>query len=295
MKEANFLGVILVLLSSLSFALSTIFGKVLTNNTNMSGVVTSFTRFVLGTIVMLLYILIKKKSLKPVNIKPILIRGICNSLAISIFAMSFKYTTITNANMLHMTYPVFVILLAPYFLNEKPNKSNYIYLLIIMVSSYIIVNPKFNSVNIGDIISLASAIIAALSIMTLTAARKSDEAYLIIFYVMLIGTVINFPLAFKDLASFEMRGLVPMLLSGLLGVVGQILITWGYKYVDSATGALVSSSRIVMVSLMGILFLSEPINARVIIGTILNTGSLVGLSGYFSRRREGKEVQINNE
>ncbi len=36
------------------------------------------------------------------------------------FSAAYKYTTITNINMLHMTYPVFVILLAPpYFTKEK--------------------------------------------------------------------------------------------------------------------------------------------------------------------------------
>lgn len=277
------MGIFLVLLSSLCFSLSSVFGKIVTTNTNMSAVVTSFSRFLLGASLMFIYILHTKKSLKPVNFKPIFLRGIFNSFSIILFSYGFQYTTVTNTNMLHMTYPVFVILLTPYFLNEKINKSNYLYLAIIMISSYIIVNPNFSGVNIGDLLALFSAITGSLSIMTLTASRKSDEGYLIIFYVMLIGTLINLPLSFKDLMSFEIRGFIPVFLSALMGFLGQIFITMGYKYVDSATGALVSSSRIVIAALIGIVFLSEPISFRIIIGGILITASLVGLSGYFNR------------
>ena len=253
------MGVFLILLSALSFTFSTYFGKLVTNTTEMSGVITSFGRFFLGTIIIGLYILYKKKSLKSPDIKPIIYRSGFNSFAIMLYSMAYSYTTITNINMLNMTYPIFVLLCAPYFTKEIIDKKNYIYLAIIMTGSYIVANPSFGDINVGDLLALASAVMAAFSIMSLTNATKNNESYIIIFYVMLFGTIFNLPFAYKDILAFDMSAIVPVFMSSLLGIFGQVFITFGYKYVDSATGSLTSASRIVMAAIVGYIFLDEPI------------------------------------
>ncbi len=278
------IGIFIVLLSGLFFTLSSYFGKVVTNVTDMSGVITSFARFFIGTISMFTYIVFTKKTLKTPNIKPILYRALFNSIAIILYSTAYNYTTITNVNMLHMTFPVFVVLLAPYFTKEKIKKNTYIYLIIIMIGVYIVANPSFGNFNLGDLLALISALFASFSILSLTESRKENPAYLIIFYVMLFGTLINIPTAIKDLSNFDMNGLIPVLTCGIMGFLGQIFITWGYKYVDSATGSLVSASRIIMAALIGYAFLGEPINLRIIIGMVLITLSLIGVSGYFSKK-----------
>lgn len=280
------MGVLLIVLSALAFSLSSYFGKIVTNTTAMSGVITSFGRFFLGAISFFLYIMFKRNSFKAPDIKPIAYRAIFNSIAIILFSTAFQYTTITNANMLHMTYPVFVILLAPFYTKETIRKNIYLYLISIMIGSYVVANPSFNSINMGDILALLSAIIAAFSILSLTESRKENEGYIIIFYVMLMGTIVNIPFAYKDLANFDMSALTLVFISSALGVLGQIFITWGYKYVDSATGSLAATSRIVMSGLIGYLFLNEPLNLRIIIGMTLITLSLVGLSGYFDKKKK---------
>lgn len=278
------MGAFYVLLSALFFVLSSVYGKIVTNTTGMSGIITSLGRFLIGTVAMFIYMIYEKKNFKPVNFKPIFSRALFNGLTVLLYSIGFQYTTVTNVNMLQMTYPIFIILLTPYFTKEKIKPSTYIYLTIIMASTFIVVNPKFNSVNIGDVLSLLSAITSAVSIMNLTAARRTDEGYMIVFYVMLLGAIFTLPFSYKDLICFESKGLLPLLLSSLFGFLGQVFITIGYKYVDSATGALVSTSRIVFATLIGVLFLGEPINSRIITGGMLIIISLIGLSGYFNKR-----------
>ena len=188
------------------------------------------------------------------------------------------------------TYPVFVILLAPFITKEKNKKSNYIYLFMIMLGSYIVSNPSFSNINVGDTASIGSAIFSALSIFALTQARKNNEGYLIVFYVMFIGIFINLPFAYKDLSTFDINGIVPVLLSAFSGFFGQVFLTWGYKYVDSATGSLLSTSRIFMATIIGVLLLSEPLNARIIIGMILISITLIGISGYFDKHRNKESI-----
>lgn len=285
-----YLGVLLILISSLCFVLSIYFGKIVTTTTSMTAVVTSFSRLLIGAIIMAIYMVATKKTFKSKDFKPVASRAFLNSFSIILSSWAIKYTTITNANMLHMTYPVFVILLAPFITKEKNNKSNYIYLFIIMLGSYIVSNPSFSNINVGDAASIGSAIFSALSIFALTMARKNNEGYLIVFYVMFIGIFINFPFAYRDLSTFDSNGIVPVLLSAFSGFFGQVFLTWGYKYVDSATGSLLSTSRIFMATGIGVLFLSEPINTRIIIGMILISLTLIGLSGYFDKYKNKTDI-----
>ena len=279
------MGHILVLLSALLFSLSSYFGKIVTNTTNMSGVITSFSRFFIGTILMFGYIIISKKTFKANRFKPIARRAIFNSFAIILMSSALNYTTMTNANMLNMTYPVFVILLAPLVLKEKIKKSTYFYLVAIMLGSYIIADPQFGSINKGDIMSFVSSIMAGVSVLSLKEASNENEGYLIVFYVMLIGTIVNIPFSINSIINFESSVLFFVIISGSIGFIAQIFLTEGYKYVDSSTGALLSSSRIVISAIMGIILLGEPLNLSIILGIILIGGSLVGISGYFHKKK----------
>lgn len=279
------MGLVLILISSLFFVVSSYFGKVVTNTTEMTAIVTSFSRFVLGAVVMLIYILLTKKSFRPVRVKLIFARSIFNCIALILFSWALQYTTITNVNMLHMTYPVFVILLVPFITKERNKKNTFVYLAAIMLGTYLVSNPSFASINIGDVIALSSAVVAAIAVIYLKEASRYNEGYLIVFYVMLIGTFFNLPFAYRDLAAFELNGLIPVLLSALLGFLGQVFLTLGYKYVDSATGSMLSTSRIALAAVIGYIFLSEPLNLRIIIGIILISASLVGISGFIGRKK----------
>lgn len=285
-KNETLIGIILILLSALSFAASSSYGKFVTMNSSMSGMVNSFSRFLLGAVVMFIYIIATKRSFKPNKFKHIGIRSVFNSISIMLFSLGFQYTTITNANMLQMTYPVFVLLLAPLIYNEKVKKKSYIYLAIIMLGCYLVALPDFATVNIGDFYSILSSVAAAIGILSLKEASQHDESYIIIFYVMFLATIINFPFVVKDLVIPESKVLVNIFLSALTGVLGQVFITMGYKYVDSATGAIVSASRILIAAILGTLLFADPLNARVIIGGIIILVALIGISGYFDRFRK---------
>lgn len=278
------IGILYILLSALFFAASSSFGKMVTMNSSMSGIVNSFSRFLLGTIVMFIYMVSTNKSFKTNKFKHIFIRSAFNSISIMLFSLGFQYTTITNANMLQMTYPVFVLILAPIIYNDKINKKSYLYLGIIMVGCYLVAFPNFTSINIGDVYSVLSSVAAAISILSLKEASKFDESYIIIFYVMLIATLINLPFVIRDLAMPDMEVLFEIFLSAVTGVLGQVFITMGYKYVDNATGAVVSASRILIAAILGVVLFSDPMNFRVIFGGTIIVIALIGISGYFDNR-----------
>ena len=286
------MGFIIIFMSGIFFAMSAYFTKIVTNITSMSGVISSFSRYFIGAIIMFIYIIVTKKTFKSKDFKPVIWRSVFNSLSIVIYTAALGYTTMTNATMLKLTYPVFVVLLVPLMLKgESIKKSTYLYLFLIMLGSYIVADPSFGNINKGDLLSLIAAVVAAISIIYLKKARENNDGYLIVFYVMFIGVFVNIPFSINDLVNFEVNGLIYVIFSALLGILGQVFLTWGFKYTDPATGSLISSSRIVLSAIIGIVFLNEPFNIRIVIGMVLIFGSLVGLSGYF----DTSKVLIDDE
>jgi len=69
------MGVILILISAVFFVLGSFFGKMVINTTDMSAVVTTFIRMVLGFSIMGTYMIINKKSFVSNDWKPVLERA----------------------------------------------------------------------------------------------------------------------------------------------------------------------------------------------------------------------------
>lgn len=286
------MGIFFILTSSVFFSLSAYFGKLLVNTTDMNAIITSFTRYALGSIVMILYMLIKKKSFIPNKIGPITKRSIFNSGALILSTLALNYTTLTNANILHLTYPVFVVILAPFVTKEKSKKSAYFFLALIFIGSYIISNPDLTHINLGDFVAFLSAIFAGLSILYLTEARKTESGSIIVLYLMVIGAIINGPMVIKDLGLISMDSIVIILSAATFGFFGQVFTTEAFRYLDSATGAMLSTSRIIFATLLGYFLLAEPLSLRIIFGISITTVALIGVSGYFKLPENNFAVAI---
>ena len=272
-----------MLLSSLFFTLSTYFGKLVSNYTEMDAVITSFVRNFLGVLGIGLFMYLKGISFKPVKKKPLYIRSALNSLAFILLTGSLNFTTITNANMINLTYPVFVFLLARFITGEVLKPSAFVYLFLILVGSYIVSDPHLKSFNIGDLIAFGSAFFTGTSILYLTETRKTESTVIIVFYLMIFGLFLNFPLVINDIGLLSMDSIGIVLLAAAASFLGQAFTTLGFKYVDSATGSMLSSSRMLMAALIGFFFLSEPLNFRIVMGIILISIALVGVSGYYKK------------
>ncbi len=271
-------GIALLILAEFCFASATVFAKYVTNSSDIPAIEITFFRVALGSIVAAFYMWHTGTSFRPKKVKLVVARALFSFSALVAFFYAVEHSSVTNGNMLNMTYPVFIFLLAPLFRLEKLKKLSLIFLVIAMAGIYLVVFPDFSSINKGDVIGLLSGILAAFAIITLSVAREYDSTVLIVFYLMTIGTMCN---AIMMIPVFVMPGAgqLPALFgSGIMGVMGQVMLTMGYKNVSAKAGSMVSSSRIVFAALMGFLFFSEPLLPRILLGGLLIILSIIGVS-----------------
>ena len=174
-------GIVFLLLSALAFAFSTVFVKIITLQSDIPTLQITSVRFFLSFLIMLTYVIIRRKPLRPNNTKYVVLRAILNIGAVAFLFLGVKLSTITKANMLNMTYPVFVFIVAPWINKEKTRPSNYLFLFITMIGVYLVASPTVATFNIGDVYALCSSLIGGMAISVLREARKYDESYLILF------------------------------------------------------------------------------------------------------------------
>ncbi len=270
-------GIIYLLLAELVFALSSVFAKYAVQGSDLSGLQVVFFRFVFGSILAFYLLKRNNESFKPNNIKLVIYRSIFNTLSAMLFYFSLAYTTVTNTNMLSMTYPIWVVLFAPMVLHERFRKRNLFFVAVAVIGIYLVVHPNFSSINMGDITAFLSGVAAGGSIISLREARKTDSTNLIIFYLMTFALVFNGLILIPIYKNPTQLQWLYITLSAIFGLAAQFFITHGYKYIDATKGSLVSSSRIVIAMALGVVLFSDNITLQIILGAILIFGAQIGV------------------
>ncbi|MFO8063679.1 MAG: DMT family transporter [Spirochaetia bacterium] len=277
------MGVLIILLSAVLFAGTTVFVKLGAEIADISGRTSAFVRFFFGFMVIAAYALATGKSLRPRAPGLVALRALTNTLAVVLFFSGLQLTTVTNGNMLNMTYPVFVFAVAPLLNREATPRVYYLFLALTLAGIYLVLSPAegpaFSGINAGDMLALASAVAAAVAISALREARKHDGSFLILFYLFSFGTVASF---FVMLPGFSMPPTHALgVLTGVAvcAFAGQLTLTVGYRYISAAGGAIVSAARIVFAAVLGSLIFADPIGWKTLLGGAFILISLIGVSG----------------
>jgi drug/metabolite transporter (DMT)-like permease len=199
-----------------------------------------------------------------------------------------RYTTVTKSNILNLTYPVFVFLAAPYIAAEKQKLQHVAFLAVAMIGAGLVVTGGTNGIdlggiNIGDVLSLLSGVVAGFAISGLREARKHDSSPVILFYQMGFGTVVTLLWMLPSFAMPRGWGLAHTLLAAAASNAGQYFLTEGYRHISASLGAIVLESGILFAALLGISLFHDPLTPPIIAGGVLILGSIAGVSGIFGR------------
>ena len=278
-----------ILASALFFALSTLLAKFAVHD-NVSTWTVTFMRFFIGFLVILAYLPFANTPLEPRNVWVLVFRGVSNWLAVYLFYLAIRYTTITNANLLNLTYPVFVALLAPLFLREYLKLRDWFVLAMAGAGIYLVVNPNFQHVNIGDLIGLAGGVTAGFAIIALCFARKDNHTVTVLLVMLGVGTILSAPAVFtENFTRFSGRTWIILIACGTTGVAGQFAITAAFKHLSAFAGSITGMARVVMAAILGFFFLAEIPTWNVVAGSIVLFTAIALLSG------SGKNIQLERK
>jgi len=199
-----------------------------------------------------------------------------NIIAVFFFYLGVSYGSVTGANILNMTYPAFVALFSIYLLGERVDGSAWLGIALALAGAWFALQKEGAGFLQGDLFGLLSAVTAGLALVYLRKCRQSYSTETILLYLFKIGFLVTLgPVIYLLWSSpgGEQGALYYIGVSALLGIGGQVALTFGYRYVTAIEGSILSASRILIALLAGFLLLSHEISAFNVMGACLILGA----------------------
>lgn len=236
-------------------------------------------RLLLGFVIVTTLLGLRKRSPAPRNYVLLIGRAVANSLAVYCFYQAVQTTSVSHANILNMTYPIFVALITWGFLPDQRDFRMMLALVGAFGGIVLILYPQEMALDINHFWGLGSGISAALAIVALNLSRKVHDSETVLFYMFGIGSLIIYGGFHQRMVIEQARDLVYLLICGAFGIAGQYLITIGFRYISAVEGSIISSTRILIAAFVGPMIAIDPaLTSRGWLGALLIFGANVYLA-----------------
>lgn len=152
-----------------------------------------FARFLLGFVVVTTTMIVGRQRIKPKNYHYLLGRTIANTVAVFCFYKAVAGGTVSEANILNMTYPLFVALFSWIFLKSQRDVFSIGVVLVAFLGVWLVLAPgDFTSISMGKIWGLISGVSAAMAIIYLNISRRYHDSQTILFVLFGLGAVLMY-------------------------------------------------------------------------------------------------------
>jgi drug/metabolite transporter (DMT)-like permease len=210
-----------------------------------------FMRFLLGFFTVWLVLRIKKQKIISRRYDLLIGRAVMNCIAVYCFYKAVDLTTVAEANILNMTYPLFIVIITWFYLKDQRDMAAAGIVVVAFIGVYLILSPQIIGLNIHNLWGLASGFSASFAIILLNVSRKHHDSETILFYMFGIGTVIIYICYFDRIYLPNLTECYYLAMCSLFGFMGQYLLTAGFRYVTAVEGSVLSSTRILFAAILG--------------------------------------------
>ena len=223
------------------------------------------------------YWLVRRAKLSPWGRRRwiLVLRGLLGFAALSCFYFALTRLLIAEATVLHFTNPLWTALLAALFLRERLSAWVLGPILVSFAGVVLITRPAFlfggaaaeiDPLGVGA--ALLGALLAAGAYVAVREAVKTEHPLVIVFFFPLVTVPATLPFV----GGFVWPGAREWLLLIGVGVstqIAQVYLTRGLSLIPAAKAITVGYSQILFVTLWGLLFLGEYLNAWSAAGSLL--------------------------
>lgn len=191
-----------------------------------------------------------------------------------LFITSTKLTTAANAIFLQYTAPIYVVLLAFWFLHEKPSRVDWLSMLIIFIGLTLFFGDKLSTEGFyGNLLAILSGVTSAVMMVSFRAQKDGNpaESNLIAF---LITAAFGFPFVLKETWTVESWSILAFLGVFQIGFA-FIFFTQGIKHIPALEANLIGTLEPVLNPIWVFLFYGESMGAYALIGGLVVLGGVV--------------------
>ena len=263
-------GIVLIILSSLCFALMTVFVRC---SGDLPAIQKSFFRNLVSLFFAFAMILRNKESFKVPKkcIPDLVLRASFGTAAVLLYFYAIDHLILSDATALNKMSPFFTIFFSYLFLKEKITKFQAIAVFTAFAGSMFIVKPSFSNVDIFPAaLGLLSGILAGIAyVMVRKLSDSGIGSCFVVFFFSAFSCVVLLPFLIFDYHTMTFGQLGFLLLAGLFAGGGQFAVTAAYFNAPARDISLYSFSEIIFSSLLSILMFRQLPDHWSVIGYII--------------------------
>jgi len=252
------LGCLAVFASAFCFYFSTVVIRWSRDVVTIDSAFYAFFRFLLGFIVVCTIMALRRQGPVPKRYHLLVGRTLGNCIAVYCFYQAVRFTSVAEANILNMTYPIFVAILSWVLLRHQRDPVALAMVVVAVAGVWLILQPGSMGLGLKSLWGIGSGVSAAFAIFYLNLSRQHHDANTVLFYMFGLGSVLMFLFFRQHFFWPDGRELYYLTLCGGAGIAGQFLITLGFRYVTAVEGGVISSTRILLAALLGPWLAAEP-------------------------------------
>ena len=212
------------------------------------------------------------------------VRSFIGFFSMACFFWSFALLPLANATAIHFASPLIITALSVMFLNEKVGPHRWTAVLVGLGAVLFMLQPAGDGDPIGSLIAMCAAILAAFAMITVRQLGRTEHALSIVFYFSIYCTLFSGVWTFHVWVTPDLTGLFYLLTIGLLGGLGQVLLTHAYAKAPAAYVSAFSYSSIVFATAFDFLIWHHTPAWQVLVGS-----TVVIASGLYILWRETRK------
>ena len=239
-------------------------------------------RFLIAFIVSLIFL---QKKIFPIKIKEFIYSLILSIMLFLVFitmTIGVKYTTATNASFLISLSVIFIPFFSWIFNKEKPKKSIFIVLIIVLIGIMLLTLDKNLELHIGDILCLICSLLFSFHIIITEKLVKTNNpitlGVLQFGGVALLSFLVQYLIESLILPKNKNFWISLLILSVFCTALAYIIQTVSQKKLSSTLIGLILSLEPIFSGIFGYFFLNEYLNFQQYIGAFLLLISVIYVS-----------------
>lgn len=211
----------------------------------------------------------------------LLVRGVIGGVASVLFFLGVERTTLTHATLLNYTSVVWAPLLAVVSLHEPLGRRGLLAVVAATAGVLLVTRPTLGTLNVGDLIALASGVLAGGAIVQIRRLRRGETSLAVFFYFNLLGLPLSLLALGATGTPFQVPTPAQWPLLGLIGassVSAQLLMTYGYRELTAGQGSLITLTSVVFTALLAHGLFGEALPLATLAGGALILASAAALA-----------------
>lgn len=207
-------------------------------------------------------------------------RGFVHGLGVILWFYAMARIPVAEVTALGYTSPIFVTILAAFFLGEKLKARRIVAILVGLAGVAIILRPGFQEIGSGQWAQICAAPLFAVSFILAKLLTNSARPTEIVVMLSLGATLTLTPFAIANWVTPSLEDVLWLSLVAAIATTGHYTLTKAYQCAPITVTQPVTFLQIVWATILGAVFFDEAVDAFIVIGAAV----IVGSAWYIAQR-----------